>query len=192
MRRFALIALCTSLVAGCSVAPPEASPTELHAAMRESPSRTATVSTPIRQSCQYRDFPDGAIGADPRCTPGVLNPAAAANPRKTICRRGYETELAKREAAARALKIAMMVRYGSTGNPSTYVVAERVPAEDGGSPTDPKNLWPMPLYGWGGALTESAVANSLHDQICQDAVTVREATRVLEGDWLKRGIPDDD
>ncbi len=192
MRRFALITLCTSLVAGCSIVPPVASPSEPHPSTRDAPIGTDSALTPTPKSCRYRVFADGAIGADPRCTPGALNPAAVANPRSTICRRSYERKLAKAETAAQALKIAMMIRYGSTGNPSTYVVAERVPAEDGGSPAEPENLWPVPLYGWGGALTESAVAHSLHDQICRGAITVRQATRVLEGDWLRGGIPDDD
>lgn len=96
--------------------------------------------------------------------------------------------LARREAAAQALKAALMIRYASTGNPSTYVVAERVPPEDGGSPADPRNLWPMPLYGWGGALTEAAVANSIHDRICRGTITVRRAARFIAGDWLRRGL----
>ncbi len=192
MRHVALITLCTSLLVGCSIAPPVASPSEPHTSTRDTPIGTDSASTPTRKFCRYRVFPDGAIGADPRCTPGALNPAAVANPRNTICRPRYETVLAKREAAAQARKIAMMIRYGSAGNPSTYVVAQRVPAEDGGSPSDPRNLWPMPLDGWGGAFTESVVANSLHDQICHGTITIRQAARVLDGDWLKRGVRDDD
>lgn len=152
--------------------------------------RAAPVGAPAH--CRSREFADGALGADPSCTPGALNPAAVANPSRTICSRSYEVRLARRAAAAQTHKLALMLEYGSPGNPSTYVVAQRVPAEDGGSPANPKNLWPMPVYGWGGALTEATVAFSLHDQICRGAITVRQAARFLKGDWLRRGIPPDD
>ena len=143
-------------------------------------------------SCQYRLFADGAIGADPRCTPGAPNPAAVANPEKTICQQSYLAKLGKAEAGVQHLKLAMMIRYGSAGNPSTYVLAQLVPVEDGGSPTDPKNLWPILLDGWGGARTQAVVANAVHAQICVGKVTVRQAAQLFKGDWLSRGIPDTD
>lgn len=189
--RIALIVVCTSVLAGCSLIAPVRGQRELdEPRSAKAPSTAAAVRRP--PACRYREFPDGAIGADPSCTPGALNPAAVANPENTICRQAYERELAESEVADQALKAEMMIRYGSAGNPSTYVVAQRVPAADGGGPADPRNLWPMPRYGWGGALTESAVANALHDQICNRRVTVPEAARLLEGDWLSLGIPDED
>ena len=90
------------------------------------------------------------------------------------------------------LKIAMMIRYGSAGNPSTYVLDQLVPVEDGGSPTAPENLWPILRQGWGGALTQAVVANAVHAQICAGKVTVGQAAELFEGDWLRRGIPDTD
>jgi hypothetical protein len=142
--------------------------------------------------CRYRQFPDGAIGADLRCTPGALNPAAVANPAATICRRAYLAELGHAEAALRRRKLGLMIKYGSPGNPSTFVLAQVVAAKDGGSATDPRNLWPMPRDGWGGARTEAIVVNLLHEQICDRRLTVVQAARLLKGDWLRRGLTDED
>ena len=202
MRRY-LIILFAWLVAGCSVgytttttksagaAAPSTSTSS--SAMTTASSSTAAITTiPSATSCQYRLFGDGAIGADPRCTPGVLNAAAAANPQKTICQRSYLARLEKAAAGVEHLKIAMMIRYGSAGNPSTYVLAQLVPVEDGGSPTDPKNLWPILLDGWGGARTQAVVANAVHARICNGKTTVGQAAQLFEGDWLSRGVPDTD
>ncbi|MBV9048435.1 MAG: hypothetical protein JOY58_09215 [Solirubrobacterales bacterium] len=197
-----LLILSASVIAGCSSRAPVAVDGDLHHSSSAASTATATATAAVtswaaatradQSTCRYRRFSDGAIGADPGCTPGALNPAAVADPYRTICQRRYLAMLAKVEASVHGLKVPLMIRYGSAGNASTYVLAQRLPAEDGGSPTNPDNLWPMPVDGWGGALTESAVANSVHEQICEGKVTVRQAARFLEGDWLRRGIPDDD
>jgi hypothetical protein len=36
------------------------------------------------------------------------------------------------------------------------------------------------------------VADHLHDEICSHKITVADAARTLEGDWLSKGLPDDD
>lgn len=206
--------MAAALLAGCSFLPSAVNESKLPGWVSSSSSTSTTgASTPTARAsttttgavtsgpappprsgrtCHYRTFPDGAIGADPNCTPGALNPAAIADPPRTICRHRYLGKLEAAYARMQGLKVELLIRYKSVGNPSTYVLAQRVPAEDGGSPTDLSNLWPMPLEGWGGALTESAVANALHEQICEGRETVRQAAQVLEGDWLRRGIPDDD
>lgn len=199
MPRLLLMAIAASALAGCSMVPGPPGPSQQRASAsisRSTAARAANAPAPrriaSRPSCHYRGFRDGAIGADPNCTPGVLNPAAVTDPGRTICRQSYLRRIDAAGTHVQSLKIAVMIRYGSPGNPVTYVLAQRVPAEDGGSPTAPKNLWPMPLEGWGGALTEAAVAHSLHVQICERKLTVTKAARLLEGDWLRGGVPDDD
>ena len=66
-----------------------------------------------------------------------------------------------------------------------------MPVEDGGSPTSPLNLYPLPLNGYGGQ-TREMVADQLHDEICSHKITVAQAANTLEGDWLSNGLPDDD
>ncbi len=194
MRRALPIVWAVSTLAGCSLSPVKlAGKPPTAASATPTSARPGRIPRPAEKSgCDYRRFPDGAFGADPRCTPGALNPAAVADPGRTICRGRYLSELEVAEAPVESLKSQMMIRYRSAGNPSTYVLAQVIPAEDGGSPTDLKNLWPMPLEGWGGALTEAAVAYSLHERICRGRVSVTQAARLLEGDWLRGGIPDDD
>jgi hypothetical protein len=67
-----------------------------------------------------------------------------------------------------------------------------VPVEDGGSPTSPLNLYPLPIEGYGGAETQAIIADQLHQQICVGKTSVQRAAQLLEGDWLSQGLPDDD
>jgi len=137
--------------------------------------------------CFYVTYPDGAVSPDPRCSPGQINPAAAAHPRSTICDPAWLARLPK--PAARVIA-GLAVRYGATA--FAYVPAYVIPPQDGGSPTSPANQWPEPLNGWGGFHTRDPVTDELNDRICSGTETVAAAARLLEGDWLSQGIPDDD
>jgi hypothetical protein len=122
---------------------------------------------------------------DPSCTPGALNPAAVANPRGTICRNGYSEGIRPPASYTEPLKIEDMIRYASVGPPSAYEEDHPVAIEDGGSPRDPRNLWPEYLYGRSGALAKDQAEDDPHDLICAGRITVTQATAVLEGDWLR-------
>ena len=54
------------------------------------------------------------------------------------------------------------------------------------------NLYPLPLNGFGGQQTQTVVANQLHDEICSHKITIAQAARTLEGDWLSKGLPNND
>lgn len=150
-----------------------------------SESRTP-VSTPpgFQAKCHYETYPDGAIVPDPSCTPGALNHAAVANPRGTICTRGYSTRARRAASYTKPLKVTGMVSYGSAGPPSSYEEDQLVAPEDGGSPRDPKNLWPEYLYGTGGALQKDQAEDRIHELICSGKITVAQGASLLEGDWM--------
>ena len=86
----------------------------------------------------------------------------------------------------------MLIDYQLPGNPATYVIAHVVPVNDGGSATSALNLYPLPLNGYGGQITRTMVADQLHDDICSHKITIADAAKTLEGDWLSAGLPDDD
>jgi len=64
--------------------------------------------------------------------------------------------------------------------------------QDGGSPTSPQNLYPLPLNGFGGQQTQTVVANQIHDEICSHKITIAQAAKTLESDWLSKGLPNND
>jgi hypothetical protein len=77
-----------------------------------------------------------------------------------------------------------VTEYQLPGNPVTYTAAQVIPVQDGGSATNPQNLYPLPVDGWGGEMTHAAAAGQLHDQICAHKITIAQAANTLERDWL--------
>jgi hypothetical protein len=156
-------------------------------------SQTSTVVTATRTDCRWRQYRDGALSADPSCAPGKLAPAVAANIEHTVCNAAWVSATSRLQPppSAQALD-KLVIEYQLPGNPVTYTPARVIPVEDGGSPTSPLNLYPLPLNGFGGQRTRTAVAEQLHDEICSHRITIAQATKTLEGDWLSKGLPDDD
>jgi len=145
----------------------------------------------LRTDCRWRLYRDGAIGTDPVCAPGRINRAVIGHTAQTICNRAW-LAVAGRQQPSVSTKDDLLYEYQLPGNPVTYVAARVIPVEDGGSPTSLANLYPLPLNGWGGEETRAVVADQLHDEICSHQITVAQAAKLLEGDWLSKGLPDDD
>jgi hypothetical protein len=152
---------------------------------------TGATITRMRGSCRWRRFADGAIGPDPRCAPGHLDRAVTGRVAQTICRPAWVAAASKPSPSART-RDRLLIDYSLPGNPATYAIARVVPVQDGGSPTGPGNLYPLPVDGFGSEQTRAQVADDLHDRICSHEITLAQAAHTLEGDWLSRGLPDDD
>ena len=41
-------------------------------------------------------------------------------------------------------------------------------------------------------MTRTMVADQFHDEICAHKITIADAAKTFEGDWLSAGLPDDD
>jgi hypothetical protein len=153
--------------------------------------QATTVITANRTDCRWRRYHDGAIGPDPSCAPGELSTGVTGNTGETVCNQAWIAAASRLQPSATTLE-QLLIEYQLPGNPATYALARVIPVQDGGSPTSPSNLYPLPLYGYGGQQTRGAVADELHDEICSHKITVAQATTTLEGDWLSKGLPDDD
>jgi hypothetical protein len=87
-------------------------------------------------------------------------------------------------------------------NMACYEEDHLIPLEDGGNPTDPRNLWPEPFntrvgVTIMGAHQKDVVEGFIHDEICHDiphskknsyipasaSVTLRRGQENLAGDW---------
>jgi hypothetical protein len=156
-----------------------------HAQSRRRPVITAT-----RTDCRWRRYRDGALGSDHSCAPGALDRAVIGRTAQTVCNPTWVAS-ASRARLPRATQARLVIEYQLPGPLSTYVIARVVPIEDGGSPTNPRNLYLLPLNGWGGERTQAVVANQLRNQICAHKLTVGEAAKTLEGNWLAKGVPVD-
>jgi hypothetical protein len=113
------------------------------------------------------------IVADPRRTPGVLNPdVTQANIRSTICRRGWTSTIRPPVSYTDALKRKQMRLYGETGPMSAYQEDHLISLEMGGNPTDPRNLWPEP---YPRAAEMDQIENQLNSEICDGQLTLAQA-----------------
>ena len=116
-----------------------------------------------------------AIRADPRRTPGALNPAVVpATIRDTICKRGWTKTVRPPVEYTNALKVKQMHDYRETGDPADYQEDHLISLELGGAPTDPRNLWPEP---YPRAATVDTIENELNAKVCSGAMSLADAQR---------------
>jgi hypothetical protein len=181
------------------------------------------------------------IYPDPVRTPGAANPEVTQrNIGDTICSRRWSTKLIRPPAQYTSrLKRKQLREYGGTVhqaraeliNPNTgkvdttrcvahsdnmacYEEDHFIPLEDGGDPTDPRNLWPE-AYNTRvggtvmGAHQKDVVEGFVHDEICYGipgaksnsyvsattSISLKRGQEILAGDWyacyesIKRGRP---
>jgi hypothetical protein len=108
-------------------------------------------------------------------TPGVLNPAVTqATIETTICRRGWTRTIRPPVSYTNDLKRRQLRQYGLRGPPSGYQEDHLISLELGGSPADPRNLWPEP-YPRASAVDQ--IENDLNHRVCTGALTLAEAQR---------------
>jgi len=181
------------------------------------------------------------IYPDPTRTPGAANPQVTQrNIQDNICNRQWSTKLIRppSEYTSR-LKRRQLREYGDTVrqarselvSPSTgkvdtsrcavhsdnmacYEEDHLIRLEDGGDPTDPRNLWPEPYSTRVGgtimgAHQKDVVEAFVHDEVCfgipgskqssyipaTTSITLRRGQEILAGDWyacsesIRRGEP---
>jgi hypothetical protein len=108
-------------------------------------------------------------------TPGVLNPAVTqATLAATICKRGWTRTVRPTVPYTNALKLRQLGQYRLRGPPSAFQEDHLISLELGGSPTDPRNLWPEP---YPRASAVDRIENDLNHRVCTGSLTLAEAQR---------------
>ena len=119
--------------------------------------------------------PGPIVRASWALTPGVLNPAVTqATIRATICRPGWTRTVRPPVSYTNDLKRKGLLQYGLRGPPSAYQEDHLISLEMGGSPTDPRNLWPEP---YPRAAAVDKLENELNHRICTGSLTLAQAQR---------------
>ncbi len=124
---------------------------------------------------------------DPVCTPGAVDPNITQNNIKTtICVSGYTKTVRPSVSYTNNLKLQQIKEYGYTDtNLRDFEEDHLISLEIGGSPTDPKNLWPEAYDGVWGARQKDKVENYLHEAVCNGIITLDEAQKEITTDWTK-------
>jgi hypothetical protein len=133
-------------------------------------------------------FPLEQARPDPHLTPGAANPAVTqANIRETICRGGYTQRIRPPRKYTERLKRQQIRQYRYTDRRlRDYEEDHLVSLGIGGSPTDPRNLWPEPRHvigGWGSDAKDK-LEDRLHTAVCRGPLPLAEAQRAMAGDWI--------
>lgn len=133
---------------------------------------------------------------NPVWQPGVTNPDVTQdNIQATICVSGYAKKIRPPVSYTDALKAKQITQYGySDTTLADYEEDHLIALEDGGHPTDPKNLWPQPRYTkpWG-APQKDTLENVLHQMVCSGELPLIIAQQALASDWVaayKKYIPE--
>lgn len=123
---------------------------------------------------------------DPVTTPGAINPAVTqATIETTICVRGWTKTIRPPETYTDALKLRQLEDEGAVDmDPRHYEEDHLISLEIGGSPSDPRNLWPEPYAGQWGARVKDRIENRLHREICAGRLSLDEAQTMIREDWI--------
>jgi hypothetical protein len=121
-------------------------------------------------------------------TPGATNPAVTQSTiASTICVVGYTKKIRPSASYTTALKKKQLAStYSRYGTLQTSRVEEDhlIPLEIGGSPKDPRNLWPELWNGTWGAHKKDALENKLHLMICAHLITLADAQQAFATNWI--------
>ncbi len=123
-----------------------------------------------------------AVLPDPNCTPGVTNPDVTQdNIDETICRHGFTKTIRPPVSYTNRLKREQIQEYGFLdSNMHDFEEDHLVSLELGGSPDDPKNLWPEPH---GSPNEKDLVENYLNQQVCDRKMALEEAQKEISSNW---------
>jgi hypothetical protein len=126
--------------------------------------------------------------ADPRCTPGAVNPAVTqATIGSTVCRSGWTATVRPPVSITEPEKFASMAAYSLRGPASVYEYDHDVPLELGGAVNDPRNLWPEPDYATRSGFyrnPKDRLENALKLMVCANAMTLAQAQRLIASNWV--------
>ena len=166
------------LLIGCST-PPEVTITPTPPNVPGGPTDTPAVPTAASG--------DAPFLPNPVTQPGALNPdVTQATIQTTICVSGYSSKIRPPVSYTDKLKATQITEYGYTDtNPADYEEDHLISLEVGGSPTDPKNLWPQPRHTTPyNASVKDTLENTLHGMICSGQITLDTAQRAIATDWV--------
>jgi hypothetical protein len=129
---------------------------------------------------------------DPILTPGALNPAVTqASIGSTICVSGWTAKIRPPSEYTNALKVKQIAAYGySNTSTAAYEEDHLISLELGGSPTDPRNLWPEPYSASladgrsTGANVKDGFETHLKHEVCDGTITLAQAQAQIGDHWV--------
>jgi hypothetical protein len=119
-------------------------------------------------------------------TPGWTDPRVTQETiKQTICVSGYTSTVRPSTPYTNKLKREQIKAYSYTDTePSHYEEDHLISLQLGGSPDDPRNLWPQPYEGTCGARVKDKIEGKLKRLVCGGKITLEEAQHAIATDWI--------
>ncbi|MDE3202923.1 MAG: hypothetical protein KGQ66_01725 [Acidobacteriota bacterium] len=168
-----------------STAAPSTTPATAIPALATTPSANGPSAVPQGPGACHVSGAGLYVLPDPGCTPGEINPdVTQSDIASTICAYGWTSTIRPPESYTEPLKIQQMSAYGETGSLSSYEEDHLISLELGGSPTDPRNLWPEP-----GASPnpKDEVENAARRAVCDGQMSLASAQQAIATNWVALG-----
>ena len=130
---------------------------------------------------------DAPFLPNPTWQPGAIDPSVTQdNIQSTICVSGYTSTVRPPVSYTDKLKKEQIQQYGySDTSLADYEEDHLISLELGGSPTDPKNLWPESRtttpYN---SHVKDTLENALHKLVCEGKVPLATAQQAIATDWV--------
>jgi hypothetical protein len=125
-----------------------------------------------------------------KITPGVINKdVTQENIKDNICKAGWTATIRPTVTYTNKLKATQLVadykKYVTTFGEdlSLYEEDHLISLQLGGSPTDPKNLWPEP-YAGNGARKKDVIETKLKRLVCSGDVKLADAQKAIATNWV--------
>jgi len=149
-----------------------------------------TFATILTVTAAYAAVPTASVKPNALVTPGVINPnVTQANIKSNVCKANWTATVRPTVTYTNKLKATQLATtyksfvaiYGAS--PSGYEEDHLISLQLGGSPTDPKNLWPEP-YSGDNAHKKDVVETALKRLICSGKITLADAQKAIATDWI--------
>jgi hypothetical protein len=124
---------------------------------------------------------------NPAITPGAINPnVTQAIIQQTVCVKGYTKPIRPPAQYTNRLKKRQLRLYGyADKNPKHYEEDHLIALSIGGSPDDPRNLWPQPRNSEWDADKKDELEHVLHNMVCKYEITLEEAQHAMATNWIE-------
>lgn len=131
-------------------------------------------------ACLAADLPNATL------TPGVINPdVTQANIGSTVCVKGWTKTVRPPAFYTNKLKKFQIRQYGyADTDPRDYEEDHLIPLSVGGSPTDPRNLWPEPRNSEWNADRKDELEFALYMGVCHGEIRLDEARIAFATNWI--------
>jgi hypothetical protein len=124
---------------------------------------------------------------NPSMTPGAINAdVMQSNIRQTVCVHGYTKTIRPPAYFTNTLKKQQIRQYQYFDtNPKYYEEDHLIALSIGGSPDDPRNLWPEPRDGEWNAVKKDQLEFVLYRMVCHNEMKLIDAQHAMAADWIE-------